>query len=491
MAVLRRALALLAAVAMYAAAGPTDPPSGSPTAAPTAATYTSVSIFATTGGSTARVNDTIVLQVSAPSTTIAALPLTVLINGKAATVSGDATAFNATVRVDDTDIVSPPAGAVTISVSGFNGTSDPGATLSGTTDASSVTLAADAAPTITAAVASDPDNKDNYASVGDVLLVNFSEPVTPQASLASKVPPREGLPHARAAARAHFKTENALRRGGKGDAVRVRAQALVDALFTFSSPIGRDYSGVWLSSSALLITIHVGDTFPPNGTSIAARSSALLKNAARTSFAVSNALNITGNWGSRPGAPEMVSFIAADGGGDADYGAGDTLTVLFSEPMVTVDLSTQAAVDAVFAFASPLSGDVLAGSYTGSWSGDARSAIITIAVPLVDPGIGVARVSLRPGVALLAASNTSQPVRSRSVLLSGSWALLAAAPTVTSIVVSDPSNTDSTIGPGDQVGRAVRTIVASLPLMRARGGGAADCTVLLRCGCAGGRRHAS
>jgi len=135
-------------------------------------------------------------------------------------------------------------------------------------------------PSIKSLVADDPDNSDSIFSNGDTLNIRFNEPTnTPD-------PAPAGL----------SKTD-------------------LDALFTFSQEIGDSYSGSWIDSSTLVITILDSTTDSPpevGALRLTVKASANLKDAASSSFP-STAVSpfLSGSFGT------FVEVISVGDGGTA------------------------------------------------------------------------------------------------------------------------------------------------------------------------------
>ena len=117
-------------------------------------------------------------------------------------------------------------------------------------------------------------------------------------------------------------------------------------------------------------------------------------------------------------APAIVSLVAGDNCAcRTTFGIGSTLTLTFSAPVTTPDLSTQAAVDAVFQFTP-----AIPGTYSGAWSSSGTTATITVlsvtgsgayAIGLVTASV-LAPITDAAGLSLSAAGEMSPP-------LTGSW----------------------------------------------------------------------
>jgi len=143
-----------------------------------------------------------------------------------------------------------------------------------------------AAPTVLSLVALDDDNADTVYSVGDSIVLTFSEAVFP---------------------------------------VAVGSTAAVDALLSFSAAIGTAYSGAFINSNTqLVITISAITAIAPVigslTVTIRTNGGVLLRNAAQTSASMSStSLALTGNWGLGLAAMMTASGLYAGGAASSEW----------------------------------------------------------------------------------------------------------------------------------------------------------------------------
>ncbi|NHI03707.1 hypothetical protein DYY67_0777 [Candidatus Nitrosotalea sp. TS] len=131
----------------------------------------------------------------------------------------------------------------------------------------------------------------------------------------------------------------------------------LDNLFAFSQPIGTSYTGQWLSSSELLITIKTSVQTAPttgaNGLTLTVNGAANLKSADGTSLAsTSTSPPLSGSFGTIPG-PYITTLAAFNPTASNGYTSGVTITIRFSDgtnrPGGTT-VQDKAGVDALFSF---------------------------------------------------------------------------------------------------------------------------------------------
>ena len=153
-------------------------------------------------------------------------------------------------------------------------------------------------------------------------------------------------------------------------------------------------------------------------------------------------VNLTGSWGVatvpaflpitalRPGA------WAFDAGRNVGLGAGDVLELRFDSAPRHLPLGSRAAVDAVFAFSSPLGVD-----YTGAWveTGPYADSVcritVTAAASPADPGtsVGAFTVSVRASAGLTSIDGSTAASNATVLLAFGTW---GEVPTVRMAVAS-------------------------------------------------------
>jgi len=148
----------------------------------------------------------------------------------------------------------------------------------GSLDFTTITITDDdlpPAPAILSAVADDPDDGDNYLSVGDTLTITFDQDTS----------------------------------AATGPVTETDVSILIDIGSKF---LGQDYAGNWTSKSVLVITItdNMRASLVP-GDSLDIKPGANLTNAAGTSAASSATATITGDWGTGPGIPHHLEWHTA------------------------------------------------------------------------------------------------------------------------------------------------------------------------------------
>ena len=274
-----------------------------------------------------------------------------------------------------------------------------------------------AAPTIVSFVAADPSNADDVFGAGDTLTITFSAAVT---------------------------------------AVAVSTKAALDALLMFSPALGPSYTGAWAGGNTqLVVTLGAGSSVDPGigACSVQVRDDGgvWLTNAAGTSRTITSISPVlTGSWGSQAAAPQVVSFVASGlASSDAVYGAGDVLTITFSQAVFPVAVGTKADIDALIFFSHPIATD-----YSGAFAAGNTQLVITLldVSTTAEPPIGSVngRISDSP-VLLRNAAQTSAAIRARFGPLTGNWGSVLAAPTVLSLVALDDDNADTVYSVGDSI----------------------------------------
>lgn len=314
--------------------------------------------------------------------------------------------------VDDAGATPPTIGSLTLTVKASgNLRNEQGTSFPSTSISSSLTgdFGTRAGPSITSLIASDPNNDDAIYDAGDRIIVRFSEN--------TNKPPVSS----------------------KGD---------LDKIFEYTqegSPavLGAAYSGIWANARTLQITIVSPATATVSTASIGhlsftVKATGNLKNQAETSLA-STAVSppLSGTFGTAAG-PFFLSLVANDpDGGDAVYGAGDTITATFSAPTnqpfgPSLD---KANLDSLFTFSQNLGAD-----YTGVWTNPV-TLVITIQNPsgAAPPSVGTLQLTVKSGGNLRGQANTSLPSVALSSPLSGNFGTKA-GPAIVSLVASDPKN---------------------------------------------------
>ncbi|KNC50385.1 uncharacterized protein AMSG_06876 [Thecamonas trahens ATCC 50062] len=264
-------------------------------------------------------------------------------------------------------------------------------------------------PAVASFVANDPDDLDDVYSVGDTLTLTFTE--------ATNQPP-------------------------------VDTKDSIDALLAFSSALGTNYTGTWITPLDLVITVidptgASGNSAPAIGVaSVTILASGNLRSADQTSLASTAASGpITGDWGIPPG-PRVISFTADDPD-DADgvLSNGDVLIVVFSGPTSRPKVATTGDIDLQFSFSNSLGT-----SYAGSWSSDSVLRIELLDTTGADMVIGLSTIRCIGN--LTNSAKTSRFCNTESPALGGDWGLLP-GPAFVSVVADDPDDADGIYSSGD------------------------------------------
>eukprot|EP00163_Fabomonas_tropica_P003432 TRINITY_DN1292_c1_g1_i9.p1 TRINITY_DN1292_c1_g1~~TRINITY_DN1292_c1_g1_i9.p1 ORF type:complete len:504 (+),score=67.08 TRINITY_DN1292_c1_g1_i9:470-1981(+) len=200
--------------------------------------------------------------------------------------------------------------------------------------------------------ADDPDDGDCRFSSGDTITLNF------------------------------FNEINQFPVGTKAD---------LDSYFSWSEPIGTDYTGAWSDVDILTITIVTPSTASPG---IGSLTMTVLQSF--TDIDGSEYFNLTsnalqGDWGQHSSGPALLGAVAKDPtNANTGYGLGDTLTIMFNEPTSQPPVATKADINGLFQFSESF------GDYTGTWT---NSTALTITVTNTsgagNPQIGSTTVTVR------------------------------------------------------------------------------------------------
>jgi hypothetical protein len=265
-------------------------------------------------------------------------------------------------------------------------------------------------PVILSVVADDPDDLDAVYSNGDVVIVSFNMP-TNQPPLPTK--------------------------------------AAVDALFSFSHPLGAAYTGLW-SDDGRTLTINISNcagTPPPvvGVWHLSAQPSGGLRDLTSKSLACStSAVVLGGNWGLLAG-PAISEVVASDPDNmDGIYSNNDVITIKFSTATNTPSVANKTALLAVFSFSQSL-GTL----FTGQWpTPDICEITIIDATGALPPKIGELLVSVRSTGSLKNSAGTSLPSVSVSAPIIGNWGTLP-GPSIGTFFASDPDNGDAIFSTGD------------------------------------------
>eukprot|EP00163_Fabomonas_tropica_P011415 TRINITY_DN220_c0_g1_i1.p1 TRINITY_DN220_c0_g1~~TRINITY_DN220_c0_g1_i1.p1 ORF type:complete len:1921 (+),score=416.50 TRINITY_DN220_c0_g1_i1:286-5763(+) len=158
----------------------------------------------------------------------------------------------------------------------------------------------------------------------------------------------------------------------------IATKADIDQVFSFSSSIGGDYTGVWTSHQVAVITVlNITGASSSNvapGT-LSVRVIGPLTDVNATSESSTSVRGLTGVFGILP-APKIVSVVAADpDNGDAIFSTGDVITITFDVPTTAVPVAKKTDIDALFTF-----GRDLGTGYIGGWN----SANTTITILITD-----------------------------------------------------------------------------------------------------------
>jgi hypothetical protein len=199
------------------------------------------------------------------------------------------------------------------------------------------------------------------------------------------------------------------------------------------------------------LQITVDDVTPPAGFTLVdlpqigsftavVKETGNLKNQALTSFnSISASPLLVGSFGLKSG-PLITSITASDPtGSDAVYGAGDTITVRFSESTSGTLYTTKSDLDKLFAYQNNDAPISLASDYAGKWIND-KTLVLTIVTPSSDtaPVIGQFQIKVKSNLLQLTdAAKTSEASTSLSPPLLGTFGIKQ-GPSITSITARDP-----------------------------------------------------
>ena len=224
-------------------------------------------------------------------------------------------------------------------------------------------------------------------------------------------------------------------------------------LVVFTPAVG-NVSVAWQAGGTQLVVVivsaAVGVSSSALATSWSVTTTGLVAAGNLSSPSPPQTVAMSGTWGV-PTAPVVLAATAADTGRNVGIGTGDTLTLLFDQPVTQVDVHDTTSVLAVLAFTPSLSSYASAVQLAGVWSGAALT--ITFAVD------GVIASDLAPWdvqsltVAVVASGGVtsglgvSPPSNCSAVVAAGSWgAAPSAALTIKSsaavtLVLSPPPRT--------------------------------------------------
>ncbi|CAE7875476.1 unnamed protein product, partial [Symbiodinium sp. KB8] len=232
----------------------------------------------------------------------------------------------------------------------------------------------------------------------------------------------------------------------------VSSKSAVDALLSFSSSIGTNYVGNWVSATQLEITILSAAGANTLATAVGTltvqvKAAGNLRSADESSpqSETSGTLSF-GTWGDYP-APAISSVTAFDTGNFPGLSVGDNLRVTFDIPTNTPSLSSKGLVDNVFQFSSPLGSD-----YDGYWATDTE-AVINITDPTGNTPaysrVGALYLRVRSTGGLKSQDGSSDASVAVGYLDFGSWGEHI-PPAVTTATASDSGNQEG-ISNGDSI----------------------------------------
>jgi hypothetical protein len=201
----------------------------------------------------------------------------------------------------------------------------------------------------------------------------------------------------------------------------------VSDLFTFSASLGNVVTGAWSSATQLVLTIvDAGDgaTYDQTrvgGLRMTVKATANLRTADESSpQSTDESDTLTGTWGVHD-APYILSFTAANTGGNAGLGNADTLTVTFNKNTNQPPVGTKAQIDAVFNETISLGT-----AYTGAWT-DYATLVITVVTASVAPAdlvttkVGSFLVTVNTNAYLQSADESSPKSGDSTSSLTGTW----------------------------------------------------------------------
>ena len=227
----------------------------------------------------------------------------------------------------------------------------------------------------------------------------------------------------------------------------------VDSLFSFSQPIGQDYSGSWRDTSTFEVTItDVGASVVPVAASMEVTIAGAVRNPARTSLALSSSRVVRTSAAEAYFAPPLIAearAVDADNN-DTAIGMDDVLRLVFdretngyaglsdigaSGPL----LENRTYVDALVEFrdaAAVVLEMPIEASYSGLWH-DTSTLVITFGAGLGNASAGLepASVAIRPAAGLKTRAAISRAC-SDAAPVSGDFGSTT-PPRVTAFIASD------------------------------------------------------
>jgi hypothetical protein len=237
----------------------------------------------------------------------------------------------------------------------------------------------------------------------------------------------------------------------------------VDSIFTFTKILGANYNGKWIDATRLQITIldAAGNTLPivdgkvDSSFRISVNSSAGLKDTANISLpSISQSPPTIGTFGSKQG-PQIVSLSISDPNNNPGYGAGDVITILFSESTSAPTVSTKSAIDSLMIFKTNAGGSTinLGTTLSGTWINPYTLKISIVqsdgtTMPSESSAIGAVVAEIRSTANLRDATGTSLASNTISPPLKGTFGIKS-GPSIKSLVADDPDSLDSVYSVGD------------------------------------------
>jgi len=285
-------------------------------------------------------------------------------------------------------------------------------------------------PSIISVTARDPFGDDAVVDEEDVILIKFSEPTN----------------------MAPVNLEETL-----------IDKSQLDALISFTHSIGTNYVGQWLDPTKfeIEITDETGNSIPitdgivDSDFRLSINEFAELKNEDNTSLnSISESPAVDGTFGSKEG-PQIVSFVIGDPNNNPGYGAGDVITILFSESTNKPSVSSKSEIDSVLSFKTDVDGSSinLGTSVSGVWINPYTLKIKIVnadgeSMPAESDAIGKVIAQVLESANLKDAAGTSFASTSQSPPLQGTFGL-SPGPSIKSLVADDPDSSDSVYSVGD------------------------------------------
>ena len=283
----------------------------------------------------------------------------------------------------------------------------------------------------------DPDNGDEEYSVGDVLVIGFNMDTNAPSCSGSGI------------ARVSCPIVNG----------SVVSTALTDHLFSFSDPIGADYSGEWATPRRFMVTIldPTGADVEQGRTTVFVQGG--IRNAAGDALSADNQTSVLfGDFGylTEPRVERLTVVMAEN---KTVYTDGDTLVLHLDMATRYSTLGEAAPTSGDKAFVDHLFGfsDVLGADYSGAWhdgesaacdEGGATTLHPCFVILLLDARTGAAasgRTIAAPSVHMRSGSGKSARLVER---LGGNFGWRR-APQLVSLVAADADNSAFGVSEGD------------------------------------------